>query len=358
MKHRAWLSALLVLAACSNGGGTNDTFDTNVADTSDTVDPNACGTCPDGSTCGAANGLPVCRDGDTGIPRFSHVFIVMMENTSGQRLLNSLAAPYLQSLIASGAYGANYHGVEHPSLSNYLALMSGEIGDNGPQDCDCEPEGDSCGTMSCSLFTHSCGCPQARPQLVDELEPAGVTWRAYAESMGTPCNLQSSGGYAPKHVPFLYFPTLTEDTSRCNDHVVPYETNFATDLAAGARDFSFIVPNLTNDMHDPIISGDTNIENGDTWLAGTLPAILASPAYTDNGLLIIAWDEDDLSGVLAPDDPIPFILLSPLAKQGGFTSNVHVDHFDLLATIEDGFGVARLGESATATPLTDFFPAQ
>ncbi len=362
MKTNHALPALCLLAACSTRGtDTNDsngtdTVDTN--DTTDTVDPSACGTCPDGSTCGAANGLPVCRDTDTAIPRFSHVFIVMMENTTGQRLLDSTAAPYLHGLIASGAYGANYHGVEHPSLSNYIALMSGQIEDNGPLDCDCEPEGDACDTISCSILTHSCGCPQPHQQLVDELEPAGVTWRAYAEGMGTACNLVGSGDYAPKHVPFLYFPAFTNDATRCADHVVPFESNFAADLAAGPRDFSFIVPDLKNDMHDPIISGDSNLGNGDSWLASHIPAILASPAYTDNGLLIIAWDENDLSGVIHNDEPIPFVLMSPLAKHGGYSSAVSVDHYDLLATLEDTFGVARLGESASATPLVDFFPAQ
>lgn len=50
--------------------------------------------------------------------------------------------------------------------------------------------------------------------------------------------------------------------------------------------------------------------------------------------------------------------MSPLAKQAGFTSAVRYDHYDLLAMIEDSYGVARLGEAAPATPLMDFFPAQ
>ena len=88
-----------------------------------------------------------------------------------------------------------------------------------------------------------------------------------------------------------------------------------------------------------------------------MPAIVNSKAFTDGGLLVIVWDEDDLSGVIAPDDPIPIFVLSPFAKKN-FASAVKADHYALLATIEDGLGLGRLGKAAQAQPLADYFPAQ
>jgi hypothetical protein len=345
-RTRSLIVLTATLAACT--AGESDT----------TVAPPDCGTCGDGTTCGTANDVAVCRDTATQIPAFEHVFVIVMENTSSDTLLNSTNTPYIHSLIADGAYAADFHGVEHPSLPNYLAMMSGSVEDNGALDCDCEPEGDVCEDSNCTILSHSCGCPQTQHgQFVDQLEAAGVTWRAYAEDSGTPCNLVGADDYAPKHVPFLYFPSLTNDTARCADHVVDYSA-FAGDLAAGARRFTFIVPNLVHDMHDPAIANDANRAHGEAWLAQEVPAILATPEYTDRGLLIIVWDEDDLSGILAPDDPIPMILMSPLANHGGFTSTIRYDHYSLLATLEDAFGVDRLGSAATAAPLTDFFAAQ
>lgn len=337
-----WLVASIVFLAACNPAPTDS----------------ACGGCPDGATCGAANGIPVCRDEDSGVPRFDHVFVVMMENTSTSTLLASDAAPYVHSLIDQGAFSDAYFGVEHPSLPNYLELFSGLIEDNGPRECDCEPEGPVCEPNSCSILDHACGCPQPQPQLVDLLEDAGRTWRAYAESMGAPCNLVEDGLYAPKHVPFLYFPSLTDDAARCEDHVVDY-TAFAGDVAAGPRDLSYVAPNLVNDMHDPVVgANEENRANGDAFLAAEIPQILASPAYTERGLLVIVWDENDYSGLLDPNEPIPMILLSPLARQGGFRSDRRYDHDDLLALFSDGLGVERLGNAVGADPLRDFFPAE
>ena len=73
-------------------------------------------------------------------------------------------------------------------------------------------------------------------------------------------------------------------------------------------------------------------------------------------MLLIVWDEDDLSGVIAADDPIPMFVLSPLAKTP-YQSATHADHYAVLATIEDALGLPRLGAAAQATPLADFFPA-
>ncbi|MFO0723506.1 MAG: alkaline phosphatase family protein [Myxococcota bacterium] len=310
-----------------------------------------CGACPAGTTCGTANGTPVCRTAD-GIPRFTHVFVIVMENTSEDTLQMSTNTPYIHGLISAWSSASDYHGVTHPSMPNYLAMTSNV--DTSGIHCDCQPTGGTCNALNCNLISGNCGCPQMAQHLGDQLEAAGLSWKDYGEDMGSPCNTSIAGDYAPKHVPFLYYDNVLSNSARCNAHVVDY-SNFAGDLSAPAT-YSLIAPNLVHDMHNPITGGATNLANGEAWLSTNVPPILASSAYTSGGLLVIVWDEDDLSGILRPDDPIPMILISPYAKHGGFVSAIHADHKALLATIEDGLGLPRLGSASTA-PLADYFPA-
>jgi hypothetical protein len=358
MKH--WWLALL-LAGCGgiqdpvhkpDGGGAS--HDGAIGHSPDMAGGGGgtCGACPSGYTCGRANGIAVCR-APSGIPLFKHVFIIVMENTSLSTLQKATSAPYLQSLFAMRASSGDYHGVAHPSLPNYIAMTSG---DTQAIKCDCDPTGGMCNGLICNGLIHSCGCAQSVSHIGDQLESAGLSWRAYGEDMGSACNLTSAGGYATRHVPFLYYDDVQTDQARCNDRVVDYG-QLAGDLAGTTPSLVFIAPNLTDDMHDPFPASATNLANGDQWLSTAVPAILGTRAFTDAGLLLIVWDEDDLSGLLAADDPIPMILLSPLALGGGYMSTVHADHYSLLATVEDGLGVPRLGQAAAATPLADFFPA-
>lgn len=321
------------------------------------------GSCPSGTTAGTANGLPVCRAA-SGIPLFTNVYVVVMENTSLSTLSPQMqdggVAPTLGSYAAKYATGSDYHGVVHPSLPNYVALVSGD-----PQGiaCDCKAaaEAGTCGALCNPTFNSgSCSCDINASNLADQLETAGKTWMAFAEGMGaqTPCNVvdNSATSYAVRHVPFLYFDDVQNNATRCEEHVVDY---MLFDPASPAA-FNFIAPNLVDDMHDPFPAGKTNLANGDKWIGPQVDAILASKGYTGGGLLVVVWDEDDLSGAgpLNTDNPVPIFVFSPYAKSGGYVSGTKADHYALLATIEDGLGLPRLGNAAKATPLTDYFPAQ
>ena len=318
-----------------------------------------CGTCPSGSTCGSANGIPVCR-ATSGIPLFSHVFVIVMENTSKASLDAATNTPYLKALAAASATGSDYHGTSHPSLPNYLALTSGD--DQGVK-CDCSPVGAACTICSTLPFPTGCGCNQGVAHLGDQLEAGGKTWKAYGEDMGTACNTATAGGYAPKHMPFLYYDDMHagDAGARCTSHVVPY-TGFAADLTGTTPAFSFIAPSLSNDMHGTgLQQAAADVAQGDTWLSTNAKAILDSAAFKNGGLLVIVWDEDDGSGGLNPlsktDDPVPIFVLSPYAKTSAFVSSVRADHFSLLATIEDGLGLPRMGSAVGAKALADYFPA-
>ena len=284
----------------------------------------------------------------------------MMENTSWSTLNGSATSttPYLHGLKTTAAYSTDYHGITHPSLPNYLAITSGS--DQGV--CgDCNATGTtSCNSLNC-IVAGGCDCPQTAHSIAADLDAAVVTWRAYAESMGTACNTTDSGNYAQRHVPFLYYSDVMSvpgSSTYCAEHVVDY-SDLSSDLATSPRRFTYIAPNLIDDMHNPDPTNQTNLPDGDSWLSTQVPNLTSSPAYTDNGLVLIVWDEDDNSGdgILNTDDPIPMYVLSPLAKTG-YASSIKANHYSLLATIEDGLGLPRLANAQTATPLADFFPAQ
>ncbi len=247
----------------------------------------------------SGDGAPSGDGGAVSVPKFDHVFLIVMENESQVNIQGNTDAPYINQLIGMYAYTNKYSTTYHPSLPNYLDLTSGST--QGVT-CDCQPTGTACDS-TCALLTGACGCPQSVTNLGDQLDSVSVQWRDYAQSMGTPCNPTLAAPYAPKHVPFLYYDDVYTNMTRCQQRVRDY-SDFAADLAAGTYRFAFIAPNLCDDMH-----GDTScpstpseIAQGDTWLSHEVPKILATPGFGANGkdVLFIAWDEQTGSTLEAP----------------------------------------------------------
>jgi len=275
------------------------------------------------------------------------VFIIMMENTNWSTVTGSSDATYINGTLVPGYGHANNYknppGI-HPSLPNYLWL---EAGTNFGVTVDADPGS----TNTQSTTAH----------LTTQLTTAGVPWKAYVEGIsGSDCPLVSSGLFVPRHTPMLYFDDVTNNGSGtapiCISHVVPY-TNLATDLTGNtvAR-YNFITPNLCDDMHNSASSchGSSSIGDGDTWLSANVPAILASKAYQDGGVLFILWDEGTAS---ASDGPIGLIVLSPLLKSAGYSNTIAYTHSSMLKSVEEIFSVPFLGDAQTATTsdLSDFF---
>jgi phospholipase C len=259
-------------------------------------------------------------DHDTG---FDHVVIILEENKPAVDVMGNAAASYLNELAASYATATNYSAITNPSLPNYLALTSGTT---GGITTDCTPNSENCQVPG--------------PNLADRVEASGRTWRMYAEGMPEPCAMESAGRYAVKHVPFLYYPSVTDDTKRCASHVVPF-SDFAHDMssAKGMPDLSIISPDLCNDMHD------CSIETGDRWLAREVPKILASTAFTKNSLLVVTFDEGNRS-----DNTISLIFAGPAAKKHA-VSKAPYNHYSLLHTIEASWQLKPLTTNDREAPL-------
>ena len=207
--------------------------------------------------------------------------------------------------------------------------------------------GDCDATSGCSVPV-----PINAPHLGSVLDAAGKTWKSYQESMPVPAagcpGLSSSGSYAPKHNPFVYFTDVQTNIPKCRADIVPY-TQLATDLAAGtAPNFGFITPNLCNDMHD------CSVATGDTWLKNEVPKLFGSTAFSrQNSLLVITWDEDNFTSV----NQVPTLFVSPRGTPALSTATLY-NHYSLLRTVEDALGVGRVSSTTadvTATSMTDFF---
>lgn len=275
-----------------------------------------------------------CHGPVTGTPHYTHVIWVMMENHSYNTIIGSSQAPYINSLAKECGLATNYHNITHPSLPNYMAATSG-LGYSGITrfDGDCNPTG-SCTTTAKSIFAQ------------------GETWKAYEESMPSNCSKNNSGEYAVRHNPPPYYTTLTT----CSTRDVPY-THLATDLSAGKLPaFSFITPNVIDDMHDGTIS------QGDTWLSKNLPVIFTSPEYLAGSTVVfVTWDEGEggSSSKCATNTTdvgchVAMLVISPSTVPGTKSATLF-NHWGLLGTAEQLLGLPKLGMASTATTLTSAF---
>ena len=321
---KRWMT-IAFLAACGGGGMMNpNTGDDAPVDAPGTTGSDGSGSNPtDGSGSSSASAT---------------IFTIVLENHDYAEIVGSSNAPYINSLIAMGGLATNYKDTNHPSLPNYLHMISGA--DQYPGVFDVEP-------------TQVPYFPATQPNLGTQLEAATITWRSYQESMGTACSLTEVGTlFAPKHDPFLYF-TDMQKSPLCGQRNVDY-SNFAADLASNDYRYMWITPNLTDDGHDPSTDPVTGIKDTDGWLKKNVPAILASDGFTNGGVLFITWDEaEGRNGDNA--DQIPMIVLSPKLKSAGMTVSAAFTHSDYTATIEDLLGMPRLATVKTATGLGAFF---
>jgi len=260
------------------------------------------------------------------------VFVILMENHNWDQITPSVAPYIWNTLIPMGAHADQYYNPpgNHPSEPNYVWL---EAGANLGLTTDADPSA-----------SNSSATPD---HLVAYLKNNGVSWKTYQEDIdGMQCPLVSSGNYAAKHNPFVFFQDVTDNnnlgSAYCIAHMRPF-TELASDLANNTvAQYNFITPNLCNDMHD------CSVTTGDTWLSQTVPAILSSQAYADGGMVLITWDEGE-----GGDGPIGMIVLSPFARVN-YSNAIQYTHSSTLRTVQEIFGATPLlRDAANATDLSD-----
>ena len=281
---------------------------------------------------------------------FNYVVVIVMENHGLSDIINSPSAPFMNQLATSYGLAANYTAIDHPSLPNYLALISGQnFSSWSVKDCSPGPD---------------CTAGSA-PNLVDSLENRGLTWKAYMEdypsSCGSHCSpggcfLTDSSQYAARHDPFVYFGDIVNSTARCS-RIVPANTGsdgapddlFLSDLASPSTvsNFMWLTPNLCNDTHDCPIS------SGDKYLSQIVPKILASKLFThQKAALFITFDEGNTR---YPRDYVYSVWAGAVVKTGFESSNPY-GHYSFLSTLEKVWHLTPLaGNDVSAPPMTEFF---
>ncbi|MGN6870175.1 MAG: alkaline phosphatase family protein [Solirubrobacteraceae bacterium] len=254
----------------------------------------------------------------------SHIAVIVMENHEYGDVIGSHSAPYINSLARRYGLATGMYAITHPSLPNYLALTGGST---FGIDSDC---------TDCSVGATS---------IVDQLERAHLTWRAYMEDLPRPCFTGASArDYAKKHDPFAYYTRVTRDPARCAN-IVPLTRLSADERTGELPSYAWISPNLCHDMHD------CSVSTGDRFLAGLVPSLVR--ALGPRGLLFLTWDEgssDDGCCRLASGGHIVTIVAGGGARAHGRLTTP-TDHYSVLQTIEDLLGLRRLrGAACACTP--------
>jgi phospholipase C len=332
---------------------------------------------------GSASAAPA--PGLEGVPHFDHIVVLTEENETATTTFGpNSPATYLKGLRSQGVFLPNYYGIGHLSLTNYIAMVSGQ----SPQPLSIS----DCATVSLWTCVQPQGLVSQGRNLADQLEGAGLSWKSYQDSTTTPCfhgpytvgdlnpdpyqGHSTTGGknYADRHNPFIYFPNVIENQARCEQHQRPF-TDLPGDLAAGTLpSFAFITPDTCHDGHDAVCADGTTggLTAADAWLRSNLPPLLDYLAR-NNGLLVINFDEgatptNPADIVTAPADfscascvslglggRTGAVLVSPRLPQNA-TVTTSYDHYSLLRTIEDSFGIAEhLNLAGLATAMTAAF---
>jgi acid phosphatase len=254
------------------------------------------------------------------IPQPTHIVIVVEENRSENGIIGNKSAPFITTLAAGGANMTQSFAETHPSEPNYLALFAGN-----------------------TLGVTKDQCPVnggAAPNLGSELLAAGYTFVGFAEGLpavGSP--VCSAGKYARKHVPWANFTNVPAANS------LPFSA-FPMGNYSSLPTVSFVIPNNDDNMHDG------SIAQADSWLNREMSGY-ANWAVANNSLLIVTFDEDDGSGPGGSRNQIPTVFYGAHVRPGSYSEQIN--HYNVLATVEQMYGLPKTGYAAGAAPITDIW---
>jgi hypothetical protein len=302
--------------------------------------------------------VPAPAQAAEGVPTFSHVFVIVGENTSLSQLTMKNAPYQLGTIKPNSAWLTNYWGISHYSTSNYIAMTSGQF-------------------LPCHQLDEkpaTCNQPASVTNIFGQLTDANITWKAWNESMPEPCYLVNAGenrfqnAYRVKHNPAAYFANVvgsdfsgTTGNAFCGQHVVSMGTTDRNDTSAfdaalrGSTmpTFNYVAPNMCEDGHDNCKPQGSPIKQYDDFLAREIPKIMASPSWDANSVIFVVYDEGQDGGpgkaVKFDGGHTPFAVIGDLVHTAEYPR--FANHYSMLRTIEDGLGLGYANNAATATPI-------
>ena len=318
------------------------------------------------------------------LPPIRHVFVIVLENKEFAEwfALGRTFDPYMsQTLPSEGVLIPNYFGIGHSSADNYIGMISGQPPTaDSKNDCQ-DPMKEQPGTQDGNGVAQGNGCiyPPQFKTVGDQMTAARLTWKAYAESIPSPCypGISAPGSYERKHDAFPYFLSGVQDGNCAANNVNLNQLPAALQSASTTANLNFIFPNECDDGHSdctgstplapiPVVGSEADeMAQFDAFLKKWVPLITSAPAFKRHGLLLITFDEGyDPLGCCGepmqdPDGSFPggeagspgngggqvgAIAISPLIKPGTVSTGQY-NHYSLLASVEDLFRLPRLGEA-------------
>lgn len=274
----------------------------------------------------------------TAVPLFNNVFIVVAENQSFEDVIGSAQMPYLNALANRYGLAVNYFANTQPSIGDYFWLTTGQNITN---------DSNFAGVVS-------------EDNIVRQLNFAGKSWKAYAESL--PATGYIGGDaypYVKRHNPFAYFSDVRDNPSQANN-VVPF-TQFASDLAGNQLpNYSFIIPNQQNNAHDcpaaiPNCTNADKLAAADAWLKTHIDPLISSTSFRQGGLLVITFDESVDADTQHGGGHVATVVISSHTIQG-ITASTLFQHQNTLRLMAEGVGLTSYpGAAATANNMSEFF---
>jgi phosphatidylinositol-3-phosphatase len=291
--------------------------------------------------------------GADAVPRFGHVFVIIGENTDYQHVTPTNAPYLMTTLRPASAWFTNYYAATHWSQANYVALTSGQF-------------------TKCEQADGGAACRDDVDNVFHQLDGAGKTWKVWLDSAPGKCDTGSGGtcgsnvpcpltGFYTTGNPPIDYTDISYDECLAND--VPAGTpedgmaTFNAQLAAGSvADLNLVIPNGCNDGEANCKPVNDRYTQFDDFVAREVPLIESSPAFGDDGVIVITYDEDQrMSGIAAKNGlgsggHIPCLLISPLVRTGEYTDKTY--SYSVLRTIQDGLGLGPyLGSAGSVGAL-------
>src|SRR4051812_14345 len=262
-------------------------------------------------------------------PVSSHVYVVFEENSNYSDIIGNGSMPYINSLASQYGLATNYYANTHPSIGNYFMMTTGQIITN-----------DDAFTSTVSV-----------DNIVRQLIAGGKTWKSYAESLPSVGWVGgNSGSYLARHNPASFLSDVRNSNAQ-KQNLVPF-TQFATDMAAGTLpQFSFISPNVINDLHD---GSDVQADN---WLKNNIKPLIDSASFKQNDLLVIVFDESVDADSAHGGGHVAMLVVGAKVKSG-YQSTTFYQHQSLLRMLSEASGLTTFpGAATTALEMTEFFTA-